>query len=95
MASAIVKWQLKKASARLRTVRDELRVIDEQRMYVVDDADDLELRAVVSDSPMARSEAHEAGGHAAAYDKARAHIVDEIGRLEAKQDQLLDRLSAR
>jgi len=95
MASAVVKWQLKKASARLRTLRDELRVIDEQRMHVVDDADDLELRAVVSDSPMARSDAHEAGGHAAAYGKARAHIVDEIGRLEAKQDQLLDRLSAR
>lgn len=95
MASAVVKWQLKKNSARLRTLREELRVIDEQRMYVVDDADDMELRAVVSDSPMARSEAHEAGGHAAAYGKARAHIVDEIAQREAKQDQLLDRLSAR
>lgn len=95
MASAVVKWQLKRTSARLRTLRDELRVIDEQRMYVVDDADDLQLRAVVSDSPMARSEAHEAGGHAAAYGKARAHVVNEIAQLEAKQDQLLDRLSAR
>lgn len=95
MASAVVKWQLKKTGARLRTLREELAVIDEQRMYVVDDADDLELRAVVSDSPMARSEAHAAGGHAAAYGKARAHIVDEMARLEAKQDQLLDRLSAR
>ena len=95
MASAVVKWQLKKNSERLRTLREELRVIDEQRMYVVDDADDMELRAVVSDSPMARSEAHEAGGHAAAYGKARGHIVDEIAQREAKQDQLLDRLSAR
>ena len=95
MASAVVKWQLKKTSSRLRTLRDELRVIDEQRMYVDDDAVDLQLRAVVADSPMARSEAHEAGGHAAAYSKARAHIVDEIAQLEAKQDQLLDRLSAR
>ena len=95
MASALVKWQLKKTSARVRTLRHELAVIDEQRMYVVDDADDLELRAVVSDSPMARSEAHAAGGHAAAYGKARAHIVDEIARLEARQDELLARLSAR
>lgn len=95
MTSAVVKWKLKKTSARLRTLRDELALIDEQRMYVVDDADDLELRAVVSDSPMARSEAHAAGGHAAAYGKARTHIVDEISRLEARQDELLDRLSAR
>lgn len=95
MTSAVVKWQLRRTSARLRTLRDELLVIDEQRMYIVDDADDLELRAVVSDSPMARSEAHEAGGHAAAYGKARAHIVTEIAALEAKQDELLDRLSAR
>ncbi len=95
MASALVKWQLKKTSRRLRTLHDELAVIDEQRMYVVDDADDLELRAVVSDSPMARSEAHAAGGHAAAYGRARAHIVDEIARLDARQDDLLDRLSAR
>ena len=95
MASGVVKWQLKRTSARVRTLRDELRVIDEQRMYVVDDADDLQLRAVVSDTPSTRAEAHEAGGHAAAYSKARAHVVDEIARLEARQDQLLDRLSAR
>ncbi len=95
MASAVVKWQLKKASTRLRTLREDLRVIDEQRMYVVDEADDLELRAVVSDSPMSRSESHAAGGHAAAYGTARQHILDEIGRIETKQDQLLDRLSTR
>lgn len=95
MASALVKWQLKKTSRRLRVLRAELQVVDEQRMYVVDDADDLELRAVVSDSAMSRSEAHEAGGHAAAYSRARQHIIDEIGGLEAKQDKLLDRLSTR
>jgi hypothetical protein len=95
MASAVVKWRLKRTSARLRVLRNELQIIDEQRMYVVDDADDLDLRAVVSDSPMARSEASAAGGHAAAYGKARAHIIDEIAQLEARQDQLLDRLTAR
>ena len=41
MASALVKWQLKKTGARLRALRAELQVIDEQRMYLVDDADDL------------------------------------------------------
>lgn len=95
MSTALVKWQLKKTSARLRALREELRVIDEQRIFLADDADDLELRAIVADSPGARSEAREAGGHADAISKARAHVVAEISRLEQRQDELLDRLSAR
>jgi len=90
-----VKWQLKKTSARLRSLRAELAVIDEQRLQLVDEADDLDTRALVSESPLARSEAREAGGHAAAINKARAHVVAEIARLEAKQDSLLDRLAPR
>lgn len=95
MSSALVKWQLKKTSARLRALREELRVIDEQRIYLNDDADDLELRAIVAESPGARSEARAAGGHAEAIAKARAHAVAEIARLEQRQDELLDKLSAR
>jgi hypothetical protein len=95
MASALVKWQLKQTSARLRTVREELRLIDEQRIYLNDDADDSELRAIVSDAPGARSEARAAGGQAEAIAKARAHAIEEIRRLEQRQDQLLDRLTAR
>ena len=90
-----MKWQLKKTSARLRALRAELAVIDEQRLQLVDEADDLDTRALVSESPLARSEAREAGGHAAAITKARAHVVAEIARLEAKQDSLLDRLAPR
>ena len=74
--------------------REALRIIDEQRSHLVDDADDLGLRAVVSDSPLARSEAHAAGGHAAAIEGARVHVVDEISRLERRQDTLLDRFTA-
>lgn len=90
-----MKWQLKKTSARLRALRAELAVIDEQRLQLVDEAEDLDTRALVSESPLARSEAREAGGHAAAINRARAHVVAEIARLEAKQDSLLDRLAPR
>ena len=93
MASAVVKWQLKKTSNRLRELRAELAVLDEQRGYLVDDADDLDVRAVVSESGRDRYHAREADGHVAAMAKARAHAVAEIARLEAKQDQLLDRLT--
>ena len=68
-------------------------MIDEQAMYLSDDADDLDTRAIVSDSPLARSEAREAGGHVGAMRRHRAHVVAEIADLEAHQDVLLDRLS--
>lgn len=94
MASGLVKWQLKKTSNRLRELRAELAVMDEQRGYLADDAEDLDVRAVVSESGRDRYHAREADGHVSAMAKARAHAVAEIARLEAKQDQLLDRLTA-
>jgi len=75
-------------------LRDELRVIDEQRRQLVDEADDMELRSMVSDSPMARIEARDAAGHAEAIDRARAKVMADIARLEAQQDELLDQLTA-
>lgn len=93
MANAVVKWQLKKANTRLRALRAELEVLTEQQPYLADDADDLELRAIVDESSHTRSAAREAGGHAAAHARAKAHALAEIARLEAKQDELLDRLS--
>ena len=89
----VIKMRLRRSSERLRALREELRVIDEQAMYLTDDAEDLQTRAIVSDSPLARSEAREAGGHAGAMRRHRAHVVAEIAELEARQDALLDRLS--
>jgi len=84
--------RLRRTGDRLRRLRDDLRVLDEQRPYVVDDAGALGLRAVVSDSPLDRHDAHEAAGHAEALLRQRRHLVDEIARLETLQDRLLDRL---
>ena len=75
-------------------LREELRVIDEQAMYLGDDAADAELRAMVSESPMARSEARDAGGHAAAMARHRSHVVEQLAELEREQDRLLDRLGS-
>lgn len=93
LSKHLITRQLRRTGSRLRARREELRVIDEQAMYLTDDADDLDTRAIVSDSPLARSEAKEAGGHAGAMRRHRAHVVAEIAELEARQDALLDRLS--
>ncbi len=94
MGTRLVTRRLRRTSARLVTLRDELRVIDEQQQYLVDDADDSGLRSLVSESTRARSEAREAAGHVEAMARHRAKVIAEIARLEAQQDQLLDRLTA-
>jgi len=87
--------QLRRVSRRLVALREELRIIDEQRLQLVDEAEGLELRAMVADSPAASADAREAAKHAEAISGHRAHVVAEIARLEQRQDELLDQLTTR
>ena len=78
----------------LRALRDELAMIDEQLAQLVDAADDLALRALVAETPAASYESNDARKHADAMRRHRAHVVEEITRLEVRQDELLDRLTS-
>lgn len=93
MANWLITRQLTKVGARLASLRAELAVIDEQAMYLDDDAADAELRAIVSESDRDGYHARNEGGHAAAMQRHRAKVVEEIGRLERRQDDLLDRMA--
>jgi hypothetical protein len=86
--------RLTQVATRLRTLREELAIIDEQLSQLVDEADDLALRALVSETPSASYESNDARKHADAMRRHREHVVAEIAELEIRQDQLLDRLSA-
>lgn len=92
MGKRIVQHRLKKTSQRLRTLRNELEVIDEQIVHLDSDAADAELRALVSETPQG-TEPREARGQVDAMARHRAHVVDELRRLEILQDQLLDQLN--
>lgn len=78
--------------ARLRSLREELRIIDEQYEHLADDARDKELRALVSETPGAGVESREAQLHAEAMARHRAQVVATIAELETRQDELLERL---
>jgi hypothetical protein len=80
-------------ATRLRALRAELAVIDEQLGQLRDEADDLALRALVSETPAASQEANEARKHADAMGRQRQRVVAEIAQLEVRQDELLDRLT--
>jgi predicted nucleic acid-binding Zn-ribbon protein len=93
MAAWLVERRLSQTASRLRALRDELAMIDEQMGALADEADDLALRALVSETPNASFESNDARKHADAMQRHRQHVVDEIASLEARQDALLDKLS--
>jgi len=95
MASWLIERRLSQTVTRLKSLRGELAQIDEQIEVFVGDADDSELRALVSETPGAAFEANDARKHADAMTKHRQYVVDSIRDLEAKQDDLLDKLTAR
>ena len=94
MSRWLVEKRLSETSARLRKAREELRVIDEQMAFFADAADETRIRALVSETPVADKEHHEAQRHADAMARHRADLVESIAELERSQDELLDRLVA-
>jgi chromosome segregation ATPase len=94
MAAWMVERRLSQVASRLKSLRDELAMIDEQLDHLATDADDQAIRALVSETPGAAFEANDARKHADAMARHREHIASTIAELEQRQDDLLDKLTA-
>jgi chromosome segregation ATPase len=94
MSRSKVERRLSEVADRVRRLREELRVIDDQLAQLAEEADDARLRALVSETPLADREHHEAQRHADAMARHRAEVAESIARLEQTQDDLLDQLVA-
>jgi predicted nucleic acid-binding Zn-ribbon protein len=94
MSRALLERRLTELSERLRGLRRELTVADEQLAHLTDEADEARLRSLVSETPLAEQEHREAARHAEAMARHRATLVATIEQLERNQDDLLDRLIA-
>ncbi len=68
-------------------------MVDEQLAVFVDDAENQEIRAMVSETPGAAFEANDARKHADAMSRHRDHVANKIRELEQRQDELLDSLA--
>ena len=90
----MVRQRLIEVSARMKRLHEDLRVADEQLAHFADDADDARIRSLVAETPVAEREHREANKHAVAMRRHRDEVRDEIARLEATQNELLDRLMA-
>ncbi len=92
MRRSVVERSLRDVHGRLKKARGELAVFDEQLAVLNDAADDARIRSLVSETPLAGHEYSDAQRHADAGNRARQALVDTIGELERRQDELLGQL---
>lgn len=94
MSRSLLERRLLDVSDRLKRLRAEVSVLAEQIEHFESEAGDAELRALVSETPLAAAEAGAARRHADAHRQHRDDLVRSITELEREQDQLLDRMAA-
>jgi len=93
MARSILQRRLVDASERLKRLRAELAVTEEQLAFLEEEADDSRLRALVAETPLAEAEALDSRRHADALARQRDALVLAVARLRGEQDSLLDRMA--
>jgi hypothetical protein len=94
MSQSILQRRLVDVSERLKRLRSELAVTDEQLVYLEDEADEARLRALVAETSIGDIEARDARRHADALARHRDTLAGSIVELEREQDALLDRMAA-
>lgn len=92
MSQSLVERRLSELGSRLKQLRSDLAVADEQLAHFTEATDEARLRALVSETPLADREHREAKKHSDAMARHREELVSAIAKLEIDQDQLLDRL---
>jgi hypothetical protein len=91
-SSRLVERRLRRTSATLRGKQEELRVALDQYEVLEDDVNDKEVRAMVSETPLAEYEHRESKRHFEAMHLHIKGLRSEIVQLETEQDRLLDQL---
>jgi len=94
MPQSILQRRLVDVSERLKRLRAELAVTEEQLAFLEDEADDARLRALVAETPLGEVEARDARRHADALRRHRDALNRSVAELVREQDALLDRMSA-
>ncbi len=93
MGSWLTERRLTKIGSRLKALRAELAIVDEQLLYLGDDADDQAIRALVAETAGSSFEARAAQGSFDNMSRHRARVLEEIAQLEVRQDELLDSMT--
>jgi transcriptional regulator with XRE-family HTH domain len=94
MTASLIRRRLVDVSDRLKRLRADLHVSQEQLIHFEEEAEDARLRALVSETPLAEVEARDARRHADALARHRDSLVRSIADLVAEQDALLERMAS-
>ena len=92
MGHRLLQRRLTQTASRIRELREELRVVDDEMSHLVDEADELSLRALVAETPGAEYEYRQAKKHADVITRRHKELVAEISQLESRINDLLDRM---
>jgi hypothetical protein len=92
MNRRVIERRLGEVHSKLMRAREELALIEEQLASFVEDADEARIRSLVSETPLADREWHEASRHAEVMQRSRQSARDRVAELERAQDELLDKL---
>lgn len=93
MPQSILQRRLVDVSERLKRLRSELALTEEQLVFLESEADDARLRALVAETPLGDVEARDARRHADALTRHRDALRRSVAELVREQDALLDRMS--
>jgi chromosome segregation ATPase len=94
MTRTILQRRLVDVSQRLKRLRAELAVTDEQVAFLDEEAEESRLRALVAETPLADADARDARQHADTMTRYRDSLLVQVARLQREQDELLDRMAA-
>lgn len=94
MSRSLVERRLSDVASRLKKLREDLRVAQEQHLHFREVAEDARLRALVSETPVHERELRDASRAAEAMARHRDDVASEIAKLERSQDELLDEMLA-
>lgn len=94
MSQSLLRRRLVDVSERIKRMRADLAVAQEQLAYLEEEAEDARLRALVSETPLADAEARDARRHADALARQRDALERSVAGLVREQDDLLDRMAA-
>lgn len=95
MAHRLVQRRLAQASARLKELREEMRIAEDQLSHLLEETEEKSLRALVAETPVAEFEHREAKKHSDAMAAHRDALLRDIATTETRINDLLDRMSER
>lgn len=93
MARPLIERRLSEIGERLRRLRADVAVTEEQISHLADEADEARVRHLVSETPLSERERRDADGQVHAMSRHREDLLAEVLRLEITQDELLDRMT--